>query len=206
MMIEIIDLGKKDYLETLDLQKKLFDKKLKGEQKDFLIAVEHFPVYTKGKTTKEEHLPENIDDVPVIDIERGGSITFHGEGQIVIYPILNLKNYNLSVSKYISKLEETMINSLGRFGIEAFTVEKLRGVFTEKGKIGFLGVKISRYITFHGFSLNVNVDKKYFERIIPCGITEFPVCSIHDFKEVPFSDVKNTVIKEFINLFENKKF
>ncbi len=204
-MVEIIDLGKREYLETLELQKKLFNRKINGEKKDFLIIVEHFPVYTKGKTTKEEHIPQEIEDVPIVEIERGGSITFHGEGQLVVYPILNLKNYNLNVSKYISKLEETMINSLKEFDIEAFTVEKLRGVFTEKGKIGFLGVKISRYITFHGFSLNINVDKKYFDKIIPCGITEYPVCSISDFKEIPFEEVKKVVLKNFIYLFENEK-
>ncbi len=205
-MIEIIDLGKKDYLETLNLQKELFNKKLKGEDKDFLIVVEHFPVYTKGKTTKEEHIPEKILDVPVIEVERGGSVTFHGEGQLVVYPILNLKKYRTGVSDYISKLERTMILSLEELGIEAFTVEKLRGVFTEKGKIGFLGVKISRYITFHGFSLNVNVDKSYFSKIVPCGITEYPVASISDFKNVEFNEVKNVVVSKFIDLFENKKF
>ncbi len=205
-MIEIIDLGKREYLETLKLQKELFDNKLKGEEKDFLIVVEHFPVYTKGKTTKEEHLPQAINDVPIVEIERGGSVTFHGEGQLVVYPILNLKNHRLNVSTYISNLEKTMIETLKEFDIKAFTVEKLRGVFTEKGKIGFLGVKISRYISFHGFSLNVNVDKRYFERIVPCGIIEYPVTSISDFKNVPFEEVKKVTIKKFNELFENKKF
>ena len=205
-MIEIIDLGKREYLETLELQKELFNRKINGEQKDFLIIVEHFPVYTKGKTTKEEHIPQLIEDVPVIEIERGGSVTFHGEGQLVVYPILNLKNYRLNVSTYISKLEQTMIETLKEFEIEAFTVEKLRGVFTQKGKIGFLGVKISRYVTFHGFSLNVNVDKKYFEKIVPCGITEYPVTSISDFRNVPFDEVKKITVEKFNELFENKKF
>jgi len=90
---------------------------------------------------------------------------------IKIIDLGKIKNYRLNVSTYISKLEQTMIETLKEFDIEAFTVEKLRGVFTNKGKIGFLGVKISRYVTFHGFSLNVNVDKSYFERIVPCGIT-----------------------------------
>ncbi len=194
--MKIKDLGKTDYLETLNLQRKLFNEKIKNPRlKDIILITQHYPVYTKGKTTSEEHIPQPIEDIPVIEIERGGSITFHGEGQIVVYPIITLSK-KLSVRNYVSTLEQIMIDTLKEFGIDAFREEKRRGVFTEKGKIGFVGVKISRYTTMHGFSLNVNVDKKYFERIIPCGISDKPVCSMSDFiKDIKVEDVEKVLIK-----------
>ncbi len=194
--MKIKDLGKTDYLETLNLQRKLFNEKIKNpELEDIVLITQHYPVYTKGKTTSEEHIPQPIEDIPVIEIERGGSITFHGEGQIVVYPIITLSK-KLSVRNYVSTLEQIMIDTLKDFDIDAFREEKRRGVFTEKGKIGFVGVKISRYTTMHGFSLNVNVENKYFQRIIPCGISDKPVCSMSDFiKDIKVEDVKEVLIK-----------
>lgn len=194
--MKIKDLGKTDYLETLNLQRELFNEKIKNpELEDIVLITQHYPVYTKGKTTSEEHIPQPIKDIPVIEIERGGSVTFHGKGQIVVYPIITLSK-KLSVRNYVSTLEQIMIDTLKEFGIDAFREEKRRGVFTEKGKIGFVGVKISRYTTMHGFSLNVDVDKKYFQRIIPCGISDKPVCSMSDFiKDIKVEDVKEVLIK-----------
>ncbi len=194
--MKIKDLGKTDYLETLNLQRKLFNEKIKNpELEDIVLITQHYSVYTKGKTTSEEHIPQPIEDIPVIEIERGGSVTFHGEGQIVVYPIITLSK-KLSVRNYVSTLEQIMIDTLKDFDIDAFREEKRRGVFTEKGKIGFVGVKISRYTTMHGFSLNVNVEKKYFQRIIPCGISDKPVCSMSDFiKDIKVEDVKEVLIK-----------
>ncbi len=199
----ILDLGKTDYLETLKLQRKLFEEKIKNpEKEDTVLITEHFPVYTKGKTTDESHIPYEIKEVPVIDIERGGSITFHGEGQIVVYPVLSLnKKRKISVKNYVKTLEEIMIQTLTDFEIDSFREEKRRGVFTEKGKIGFVGVKISRFTTMHGFSLNVNVDKRYFEKIIPCGIKDKPVCSMEDFiKNIKVEDVKPVLIEKIKSL------
>ncbi len=197
----IKDLGKTDYLEVLDLQRKLFEKKIKNPDKeDVVLITEHYPVYTKGKTTKNEHLPFLIKDVPVIEVERGGSVTFHGEGQIVVYPIVSLGK-KLSVKDYVYTLEEIMIQTLKDFKIEAFREEKRRGVFTQKGKIGFVGVKISRYTTMHGFSLNVDVDKRYFEKIVPCGISDKPVCNMKDFlTSVSTEEVKQVLINNLKNL------
>ena len=202
-MIKIIDLGKTEYLECLDFQKELFQNKIKGEDiTDYILITEHFPVYTKGKTTKEEHLL-NVGKIPVVEIERGGSVTFHGEGQIVVYPILSLKNYKFSVRKYVYTLEEIMIESLKEIGIEAFRKEKLIGIFTEKGKIGFIGVRISKNTTMHGFSINVDVDKKYFQNIIPCGLSDIPVVSISDFKEISKDEFKNILISKIENKLKN---
>ncbi len=200
--MKVLDLGKTNYIDVLTLQRNYFQEKIKNpEKEDIILITEHFPVYTKGKTTKKDHLPYPIEDVPVVEIERGGSITFHGEGQIVVYPIVSLGK-KLSVKNYVFTLEEVMIKTLKEFGIRAFREEKRRGVFTDKGKIGFVGVKISRYTTMHGFSLNVNVDKTFFERIIPCGITDKPVCNMSDFiPDIKVEYVKPVLIKLLEEIF-----
>ncbi|WP_457641662.1 lipoyl(octanoyl) transferase LipB [Persephonella sp.] len=197
-MLKIIDLGKTEYQEALKIQRDFFLKKRKNpEIGDIILITEHYPVYTRGKSTKREHIPDNL-DAPIFEIERGGSVTFHGEGQIIVYPILRLKK-NLSVKKFVYILEEIMIETLKEFGIRGFRKEKFRGVFTERGKIGFVGIKISKGISMHGFSLNVNVDKSYFSKIIPCGIKDIPVCNMADFiPGVKTIYVKNILISSIL--------
>ncbi|WP_456400396.1 lipoyl(octanoyl) transferase LipB [Persephonella sp.] len=194
-MLKIIDLGKTEYQEALNFQHKLFNEKIKGENNNnYFLITEHYPIYTLGKTTRDEHI-KNIKDIPIVNVERGGSVTFHGENQIVVYPIIKL-NEKISVKKYVYLLEEIIINTLKEFNIESFRVSKHRGVFTNKGKIGFIGVKIHKKHTLHGFSLNVDVNKKYFEDIVPCGITDYPVCNISDFdKNLDSETVKYKLIK-----------
>ncbi|WP_457622512.1 lipoyl(octanoyl) transferase LipB [Persephonella sp.] len=197
-MLKIIDLGKTEYQEALALQNRIFERKITGKDQDnYFFITEHYPVYTAGKTTKKEHIL-NIQDLPVYYIDRGGSITFHGTGQIVLYPILNLKN-NLSVKKYVFTLEEIIIQTLKEFRIDAYRKSKLRGVFTDKGKIASVGVKISKGVTKHGISLNVSVNKDYFTRIIPCGIQHIPVCNLTDFIPICFDLVKIKLIKHIIS-------
>ncbi len=204
--MEIIDLGKTEYNQALKLQKEFFEKKLKNpQQEDVVLITEHYPVYTLGKTTKKEHLINIPSEIPVVEIERGGSVTFHGEGQTVVYPIISLTGKKLSVKNFVWSLEEVMIQTLKEFDIEAYRLAKLRGVFTPKGKIGFIGVKISRFISYHGFSLNINVDKTFFDKIIPCGITDIPVCNMADFiSEIDIEQVK-PVLKEKIKMILGEK-
>lgn len=204
--MEIIDLGKTEYNQALKLQKEIFEEKLKNpRQEDVVLITEHYPVYTLGKTTKKEHLINIPPEIPVVKIERGGSVTFHGEGQIVVYPIISLTGKKLSVKNFVWSLEEVMIQTLKEFDIEGYRLEKLRGVFTPKGKIGFVGVKISHFISYHGFSLNVNVDKTFFDKIIPCGITDIPVCNMADFiPEIDIEQVK-PVLKEKIKTVLGEK-
>ncbi len=199
--MEVIDFGIKDYLQVLKLQKDLFSKKLSGDKNSYILIGEHPNVYTLGKRTKKEHLYDIPSNVPIINIDRGGSITFHGKGQLVVYPIINLKDYNLSVKRYVYLLEESMLRTCKTFGIDAFRKEGYPGVFTDKGKIGFTGTKVSRYITMHGFSLNVDVNKTFFKRINPCGIgTE--VCNITDFDpSVRLKDVKAELLSNLLQLF-----
>ncbi|WP_457639835.1 lipoyl(octanoyl) transferase LipB [Persephonella sp.] len=199
--MKIIDLGKTEYTQVLRLQKKLFEQKIKEEVEDTVLITEHYPVYTTGKTTKPEHLSDIPPDIPVVPVERGGSVTFHGTGQIVVYPIINLQSRKLSVKNFVWGLEEIMMQTLHELNIKSYRHDSYRGVFTEKGKIGFVGIKISHFVSYHGFSLNVDVDKKFFRHIIPCGITDIPVANISDFiPDIPIETVKSILIEKIKNI------
>jgi len=200
--MKVIDLGISDYLKALELQEDIFKKKIKKLiSEDFVIITQHRPVYTAGKSFKKEHIINIPENVEIVHIERGGSITFHGHGQLVIYPIIDLNKKKISVKNYIWILEEIIINTLKDYNINGFRIDKRRGVFTEKGKIGFIGVKISKYISYHGFSINVKVNKEYFSHIVPCGISDIPVCNIYDFdKNIALDHIKQSVIK-YLKIF-----
>lgn len=130
-MLKIIDLGKTEYQEALEIQNRIFERKLTGEDQDnYFFITEHHPVYTAGKTTKPEHIL-NTEDIPVYYIDRGGSVTFHGEGQIVVYPVLSLKN-RISVKRYVFTLEEIVIKTVKEIGINAYRKDRLRGVLQIK--------------------------------------------------------------------------
>ena len=195
--MKILDIGKTHYEDALKIQKSFFDQKIKDpDREDIILITEHYPVYTLGKTSKKEHILNIPQNIPVYNVERGGSVTFHGEGQIVVYPVVHLKGKNRSVKNFVWALEEIMIRTVQEFGINGFRLERYRGVFTPKGKIGFVGIKISRYVSYHGISLNVNVDKSFFRKILPCGIKDIPVCNISDFVEdVDLQTVKQILIK-----------
>jgi lipoyl(octanoyl) transferase len=198
---KFVFLGKTDYLDCLKIQEDIHNKKKKGLLKeDFIFITEHYPIYTLGKTTKEEHLPKK-DLANIIKINRGGSITFHGENQIVVYPILDLQKRKLSVKKYIHLLEKIIIQTLEEIGIKAHRKDNLIGVFTDKGKIASIGVGVSRFITIHGFSINYDIDKKYFENIIPCGLKDIPMANITDFFYISKGKVINILYKKLIQNF-----
>jgi lipoyl(octanoyl) transferase len=193
-MLNIIDFGKENYITIIKKKEDIFLQKKEGSLKDDVIFIgEHYPVYTCGKRTKKEHLYNIPESIPVFNIERGGSVTFHGEGQIVIYPVIDLRNYKLSVKDYVNILEEIIIKTCSDFKIKAFRKKGYPGVFTEEGKIGFVGVRVSSYITFHGASLNVSVDKKYFQYINPCGINT-PIVNMNDYTKADINNVKNKII------------
>ncbi len=181
---KFIFLGLSKYGEFLELQEKLTEKKLyKGDKNSYIIITEHYPIYTLGKRINREDLPrKNL--APVLKLDRGGGITFHGFRQIVVYPIINLKDYNLSLKKYIWILEDIMIKTLSFLGIEAYRRNGLVGVFTDRGKIGFIGVKVSKFITNYGFSINYDVDKKFFENINPCGLKNTRISNVRDFVDI----------------------
>ena len=197
-------IGRKSYKAVWDLQKEMQQQRIKGEIEDTLILVEHDPVYTLGKNANEDHLLQSRDEsVDVFNIERGGDITFHGPGQLVGYPILDLSNYKKSVSWYMRTLEQVLIDTLIEFKIIAQRNDGLTGVWVGDEKIAALGVRISRWVTMHGFALNVNPDLSFYDGIIPCGIFDHGVTSMEQLLgETQNNDnVKNMVIEKFNKYF-----
>ena len=202
--IFVQNIGRKSYKAVWDLQKEMQQQRIKGEIDDTLILVEHDPVYTLGKNANEDHLLQSRDEsVDVFNIERGGDITFHGPGQLVGYPILDLSNYKKSVSWYMRTLEQVLIDTLIEFKITAHRNDGLTGVWVGDEKIAALGVRISRWVTMHGFALNVNPDLSFYDGIIPCGIFDHGVTSMEQLLgETQNSDnVKNMVIEKFNKYF-----
>jgi lipoate-protein ligase B len=201
----ILDLGKSHYNDAWELQKRLQSQRISGQIDDQLLLVEHFPVYTLGKNTPKEHLLiKESDNISIIQTDRGGDITFHGPGQLVGYPILDLNQYKRSISWYMRELEQLIIDVLKEYDINAGRKKGLTGVWVKGKKIAALGVRISKWVTMHGFSLNINPDLKYYQGIIPCGITEYGVTSMADLlnDDVPnMSEIKDTLVKHFIAIF-----
>ena len=175
---------------------------------DTLLLVEHEPVYTFGKNADENHLLQNYpENVKLFYIERGGDITFHGPGQIVGYPIIDLHNYKMSISWYMRSLEEVIIRSLDKFGISADRKDSLTGVWVEDEKIAALGVRISRWVTMHGFALNVNTDLAYYDSIIPCGIFDYGITSMKHIlgEKQNMSKIKSILSDIFLDVFQLKE-
>lgn len=227
-MREVIfqDLGTADYKETWDYQERLFDeivqiksanRKLPEEERtptvDKLLFVHHPHVYTLGKSGKVEHLliDENRMKAEGIDwykINRGGDITYHGPGQLVGYPIFDLDEHFTDIHKYLRYLEEAIILTMAEYGLEGDRSDGETGVWLDVGKptarkICALGVRASRWVTMHGFAFNVNTDLKYFDYIVPCGITDKAVTSMHLELgyELDMDEVKMKVKKHLAELF-----
>jgi lipoyl(octanoyl) transferase len=218
--IKFIDLGVKDYKETWDFQEELFEKVLELKknktQEDFggyLLFVEHPNVYTLGKSGEANNLLISEPFLKQIDatyyrINRGGDITYHGPGQIVGYPIIDLEKFGLGVRGYIDNLEESVIQSVKVYNISAGRLEGATGVWLDSGtpkarKICAIGVRISRYITMHGFALNINTDLKYFSYINPCGLQDKGVTSVQkELNEMQdFDNAKQIVKASIANVF-----
>ncbi len=202
--IFVKDLGIRSYKEVWDLQKDFQKKRIEKRLDDTLILVEHEPVYTLGKNANKNHLLQSRDrSINVFDIERGGDITFHGPGQLVGYPIIDLSYYRRSVSWYMRRLEQLAIDVLKDFGISASRIKGLTGVWVGEEKIAAQGVRISRWVTMHGFSLNVNPDLSFYDGIIPCGIFDHGITSMEELlgSAQDMDDVKVMVVEKFNNLF-----
>ena len=226
--VKIHDIGLVDYEEALNFQLKLFneiiDTKISNRKnrtntktKNHLVFVEHNSVYTLGKSGKISNLLLNENDLKKNDIKfyntnRGGDITYHGPGQIVCYPILDLDNFFTDVHKYLRFLEETIILTLRDYGIKGERSENETGVWLDVNtnnprKICALGVKASRWVTMHGLALNVNNDLSYFNDIVPCGIKDKSVTSIsiECKKNIEENFLKEKIIKNFLKLFSDTK-
>ena len=202
------DLGTIDYKEAWDLQKSLFDLRHEKKIGDILLLLEHPHTYTLGKTARkgnlvgsEEYLKQN--KISVYDIDRGGDITYHGPGQIVGYPIIDLIRWQKDTHKYLRALEEILINTCSEYGLNADRKSKYTGVWIEDRKIAAIGIKVSRWITMHGFAFNVNTDLNYFNGIIPCGIADKEVTSLQKEigREIDLCEVKSRILNRTFNLF-----
>ena len=227
--IQFQDLGLKDYKETWGLQEEIFKKtvaiKVRNRRENaglstpnHFLFVSHAHVYTLGKSGDLSNLLLNEEQLKTkganfYKINRGGDITYHGPGQIVGYPILDLENFFTDIHKYLRLLEETIILTIADYGLEASRSQGETGVWLDVGtpfarKICALGVRASRWVTMHGFALNVNTDLGYFDHIIPCGIRGKSVTSLRvELKrdQVDENEVKEKLLKHFLILFEAQK-
>jgi lipoyl(octanoyl) transferase len=225
-LVEIHELGLKDYKETWDYQELLFkeiiDIKIKNRREEsqletpnYFLMVEHPHVYTLGKSGDLDNLLVSEEKLKEIDatfykINRGGDITYHGPGQIVGYPILDLENFFTDIHKYLRFLEEMIILTLADYGLNAERSPGETGVWFDVGtpfarKICAMGVRASRWVTMHGFALNVNSDLGYFDHMIPCGIKGKAVTSLNvelGKTEIQLEEVKQKLLKHFSELFE----
>jgi lipoate-protein ligase B len=200
----VVEAGTMAYARALELQLSISAAKKNGLVPDVLLLLEHPPTITLGRSGKWHNLlvPDEVlqrRGVTRYETDRGGDITFHGPGQLVGYPILKLEGGERDVHGYMRNLEETLIRALARFGVEAFRLEKLTGVWTTQGKIAAMGVHISRWITRHGFALNVTTDLSYFDLIRPCGLEGKGVASVAGIlgRPVELGAVAAAVAQEF---------
>lgn len=218
---EFLDLGVKNYREVWDLQEQTLEKvvkqKLQGETtSNYLFFVEHPPVYTLGKSGKAANMLMDAIQLRAkhaefIKVDRGGDITFHGPGQLVVYPVVDLQNFGLGVKEYVHVLEEVVIRTLQKYQISGERAEGATGVWLDVGtpserKICAIGVKCSRYVTMHGFALNVNTDLDYFNYIHPCGFVDKGVTSLEkELKQrVNIEEVKAEICRLFESVMDMK--
>jgi lipoyl(octanoyl) transferase len=182
--IEVVDLGRCPYHEALARQRALRLARIDGTlPHDVLLLVEHDPVYTLGRGTRTSSLPIPLESLraqgaDVVEVERGGDVTWHGPGQLVGYPILHLSRHREDLHWYLRTLEEALIEALASLGIPAGRVDGKTGVWTETGKIASLGIHVKQWVTLHGFALNVDPDMRWFDQIVPCGLEGVKMTSV----------------------------
>jgi lipoyl(octanoyl) transferase len=199
-------LGRFDYDSALSMQKEIEQEVIEKRETDFLLLLEHPHIFTVGRRAKEQGVLATAErlknlGVSVFETNRGGKVTYHGIGQIVGYPIINLSPDREDVHKYVRDLEEVLIRTLADFEIEAYRLEGLTGVHTKDGKVAAIGVHIKRWVTTHGFALNVNTDLSFFDFIIACEGE--PVTSMEKIlgHELDLAAVENKIIANFAEVF-----
>ena len=204
---QCLNLGRVSYQSAWELQQRLVAERRRGERKDCILLLEHDPVYTIGRAGSRnnikvsEQVLEDL-DIQVIEVDRGGNITYHGPGQVVVYPILDLTLHGRDMHLYVRLLEKVMIQTIAAYGIIGYQETGLTGVWTGKGKIGAIGVGVKGWVSMHGFSLNVNPNMQHFSMINPCGITDRPVTCMADFGViVDVDDVRQEIERQFAAVF-----
>ena len=213
--LDIYELGTVPYEKALEYQENLLARRIAEETRDSLILLEHPPTITTGRKGNTEHLlvrEEHLGKhgISFVHASRGGDITFHGPGQIVGYPILNLKNHGMDIRKHLRMIEEMIIRTLRDFDIEGRRIDGVTGVWVKRSKIASIGIAIRKWVTYHGFALNVSTDLDYFDLILSCGITDVRMTSIGSWlgneENVGMDDVTRSVIRNFMGVFGFKNF
>ena len=208
--LQIRRLGRVPYADALELQKRLVEQRKAGEIPDQLLLLEHPPVITLGVKTRNDRsnvlaTPSELEEegVEIFETGRGGDVTYHGPGQLVGYPIIDLKPDRCDVHQYVRDLEEVLIRTAARFGVEAGRSPGQTGAWVGTEKLAAIGVRIARWVTSHGFAFNVSTNLTHFGLIVPCGITDKGVTSltklIHE--PVPMASVEVAVVSEFASVF-----
>jgi len=202
-------LGTVDYGEAHRVQKELQARRIEGIIDDTVLLLEHRPVFTLGRSAKKQHVlaPAEVLEArgfAVHEVGRGGDVTYHGPGQLVVYPIIDLKPDRKDVRKYVWSLEETMLRTCADFGLHAARVAGLNGAWIEDRKVGAVGVRISRWVTMHGLALNVSTDLSHFDLIVPCGIQDKAVTSLAAELDRPVQveDVMEPLATHFAALYD----
>lgn len=204
-----LDLGVEEYLRACEIQKRLHTFRRAATIPDTAVLVEHPACITIGRAGRWEHIVASLEDLGAAGIgvhaaDRGGDVTYHGPGQLVLYPIVDLQGFGRDVHAYAHRLEQVLIDTLASFGIDAARRKEYPGVWTSRGKIGAIGLRIERWVTRHGISLNVSPDMSHFSLIIPCGITGCEVTSMVEVlgESVEVSAVRAALRESFEGVFE----
>jgi len=207
----IVNLGRARYLEVLDLQRRLVELRQGNSVPDVLLLVEHEPVITLGRRGNRDNILSTSvalasEGIHVHPVERGGDVTYHGPGQLVVYPIVHLTQRNLSVRRFVDLLEETIIQVLADFGIQAGREPQHRGVWVSHQKVAALGVAIRRWVSFHGIALNVSPNMNHFCHINPCELKSEQVTSMAKLlgKKPALEEVAQKVVDKFVDFFPGK--
>jgi len=206
--LRVIQLGVRDYASVLALQEQTHAARVRGEIPDTLLLVEHEPTITLGRAAKREHVLATAEQlraqgIAMHEIGRGGDVTYHGPGQLVAYPIFDLKPDRCDVRRYVRALEQVMLQVAESYGLTAHRVEGKTGAFCDQRKYGALGVRISRWVTMHGVAMNINAALDGFSLIVPCGLPDTPVTSLsrEAGREITVADAIENTITQFSSIF-----
>lgn len=205
--LNVLDLGLCPYGKAWEIQKQLHTERLTGKIPDTLILVEHPHVYTLGKNADARHLIATQEylknrGIELFHVDRGGDITYHGPGQLVGYPIFDLRDHRQSIAWYVNAVEEVLIKALAGFNIQAKRIKGLTGIWIDDKKIAAIGMRVARWVTMHGFALNVATDLSLYNGIVPCGLATKGITRMLDLNpSVTVTAVKSAVIQKFIAQF-----
>jgi lipoate-protein ligase B len=207
--ITVIHAGRTRYRDCWTMQQEYFERRMAGEIPDTVILTEHEHVYTMGRNAHADHLLTGSDDlrsrgIDVVEVDRGGDITYHGPGQLVVYPIMDLENHGKDVGRYLRALEEVVIRVLDRLGVRGDRLAGYTGVWVSGEKVCAIGIKASRWVSMHGLALNVSTDLSYFGGIIPCGIFDRGVTSLKEItgQTYPLAEIGGSFVTEFCAVFD----